>query len=237
MDTDEEHAAAAEKAFRDITDALETMRQNLWDLAFHDAPLDEGTRESLEGDLLDAINSALAERMRRRSRFLAESPMTRQVTLGEIVARSIKRLRVTAELTQEGLAEHMQKLGFVTWKRITVAEVESGKRRLGLEEMIGIAILFQVPLGHLLGSFNPDEVLEMNERVVLTSAQAQELITGWPMDHAWNGIWILPSMASAATFNDQSSSYDWRPAGDDGFFADTIEGEYGQMLLYFPGYM
>lgn len=31
--------------------------------------------------------------------------------------------------------------------------------------------------------------------------------------------------------------HDWRPAGDEAFFADTIEGENGQMLLYFPGFM
>lgn len=99
------------------------------------------------------------------------------VRLAEVVSRSLRRLRVAAELTQEQVAAYMRRLGF-GWERITVAEAESARRRLSLEEMLACGILFGQPVVRLLSAIDPGEAVVLNERDVLTPAKLLELVYG-----------------------------------------------------------
>jgi transcriptional regulator with XRE-family HTH domain len=110
----------------------------------------------------------------------------------------MKTLRTKAEMTQEQLAGLMQRLGFVGWKRITVAEIESFKRRLALEEMVGIAIVYGVTVSALLSAFDEDEALELNEQRLITLAQARSLVAGTAFGEQWFGIRIAGPDDTAA---------------------------------------
>src|SRR5205823_5212620 len=60
-----------------------------------------------------------------------------------------KEARQTAGWTQEALAEAMSRLGH-GWGRVSVAESESGVRRLSLEELLTLASLYGVPMVEFL---------------------------------------------------------------------------------------
>jgi transcriptional regulator with XRE-family HTH domain len=161
--------------------------------------------------------------------MVAEAGRDQLIEIGEVVARSVKWVRESARITQQQLADDMGRLGFVNWKRITVAEVESGKRRLSVEEMIGIAVLFDVPVAYLMAGFRGDEVVALNERLLLTPSQAQELITGEPVESGW--LWGLRLKATAAgraiaTQFGIPGEDDWRPCSEYGeIWANAEDGE------------
>jgi len=75
-----------------------------------------------------------------------ESPWTRagSATFAQILGENVKALRNESGWSQERLANAMSALGF-KWKRVTCAEVEGTSRRLGLDELMGLAALFGVP--------------------------------------------------------------------------------------------
>jgi transcriptional regulator with XRE-family HTH domain len=70
-------------------------------------------------------------------------------SFGRIIGENIKALRNEAGWSQERLARAMETAGYI-WKRITCAEVEASTRRVSLEELVGLAALFGVPLIELL---------------------------------------------------------------------------------------
>lgn len=97
------------------------------------------------------------------------------VKVGQVIAEKIKALREAHDnYTQEDLAEDMRRLGFVTWKRMTVTEVELGKRRPSWEELVGLAILFGVSVAKLIGL--ADKPVALNERMTVSPMQLQSLV-------------------------------------------------------------
>lgn len=66
-----------------------------------------------------------------------------------VVGTNVKAVREEAGWTQARLAESMTEIGF-NWKRITVAEAESNKRRISYEELCAFAALFSVTIASLL---------------------------------------------------------------------------------------
>lgn len=71
------------------------------------------------------------------------------VTLDQILSRHLRHLRTEAGWTQERLASSMAYVG-LKWKRVTVADSESGRRPLTLEEIAALAILFGEPMVNFL---------------------------------------------------------------------------------------
>src|SRR5262249_31938080 len=65
------------------------------------------------------------------------------------IATNLSALREEAGWTQAQLAQAMTDLGF-DWKRITVAEVEGADRRGSLEELLGLAALYPLPMFSLM---------------------------------------------------------------------------------------
>lgn len=152
----------------------------------------------------DAAHSALHE---LNSWFREELDLTRQIVaaaeeampIADIVRENVAARRQIHEVTQAELAAAMRELGFVTWQRITVAEVESGKRRLRLEEIFGLAVLFGTGISGLLMS-SVDVVL--NERKALAQWDYRNLLVGHSVGET----------AARAAGVELGSPEDWRPA-------------------------
>jgi transcriptional regulator with XRE-family HTH domain len=66
-------------------------------------------------------------------------------TVGDTVRQRVSDMRRTKGWTQEQLALEMRALGF-DWKRLTVTEIERGTRRVSVEELIGLAVLWEMPV-------------------------------------------------------------------------------------------
>jgi len=212
-------------AAKTIDVLLDDLRVTLYEVAFRGESVSPELREELEGDLEEALRVAIAERLRRRAR---PDTVAHRITIAEVVARSLKHLREAAELTQEALAELMRRIGFVGWKRITVAEAEGGKRKLTIEEMMGVAVLFDVPVAYLLTGLYPDEAVVLNERHTLTPAQAQGLIADTPLDEAWAGVRLSP-LAAGASF--VGEDFDWRPAREGPLWSNVVQDEDGVPVI------
>src|SRR5262245_8352682 len=71
--------------------------------------------------------------------------MLQPIPLARLIGTRLRTLRETANLRQEQIAASARKVGFHSWARGTVAMIESGRRRLTLEEFLLIpAILGNV---------------------------------------------------------------------------------------------
>ena len=75
--------------------------------------------------------------------------INRSVDFGAMVADKVRRLYEGSGWTQAQLAECMSSMGF-SWKRVTVAEVVGNARKVTMEELLGLASAFGVPMFALL---------------------------------------------------------------------------------------
>ena len=68
-----------------------------------------------------------------------------------LVARNVRvaRAAVVPKLSQAGLAARMRALGFSEWRRQTVGNTETGKRRLSAEELLGLALALDTTVSGL----------------------------------------------------------------------------------------
>ena len=93
-----------------------------------------------------------------------------------IIATNFTALLDQCGWKQSDLAEAMNGLGF-RWTRVTVAEIKGRDRKISLEELVGLAALFAVPVLHFL---LPDDFtfLVLNERDSLDPREVCELVLG-----------------------------------------------------------
>lgn len=68
-----------------------------------------------------------------------------EVNFGDLIARHLRRAREESGWTQEQVAGAMREAGWA-WQRVTVAEVEGGGRRVSLDELLALAVIFGVPM-------------------------------------------------------------------------------------------
>jgi transcriptional regulator with XRE-family HTH domain len=66
------------------------------------------------------------------------------------VAYNVRRLREENDLSQDQLAEALEAAGLLRWGQGTVRDVELARRALRLEELIVLALFFQVPIEDIL---------------------------------------------------------------------------------------
>jgi transcriptional regulator with XRE-family HTH domain len=202
---DPEQQAFAER----IWGAIDELRDAVIEIAYHDEPTTPDLRDQIGTAVEDLVRIATEERWRRRtSKALAGRFL---VSVGDVISRAMRQLRDAAGLTQQQVADLMGRAGFVNWKRITVAECESGKRAVSTEELIAVAALFDVPVCYLLTALAADEVLEVNERLTLTAAQAQELIADERVEDGWLGIRLSPTISGPIVLGDDEAD-PWRPS-------------------------
>jgi transcriptional regulator with XRE-family HTH domain len=92
------------------------------------------------------------------------------------VGRVVSGLRRQQDLTLDGLADRMRALGWAGWTKAVVAALESGRRRVGLADMVGLAAALRVPPLDLLG----DDALptRLNDRLTVPAEVVKGLLAG-----------------------------------------------------------
>jgi 8-oxo-dGTP pyrophosphatase MutT (NUDIX family)/transcriptional regulator with XRE-family HTH domain len=78
-----------------------------------------------------------------------------------ILGRNISGDRGRLQLSQTAVAARMRALGFTDWHQQTVASVEKGKRRVTLEEVLGLVEALETTLPRLLSPINGDLWVEL----------------------------------------------------------------------------
>jgi transcriptional regulator with XRE-family HTH domain len=68
----------------------------------------------------------------------------------DLIAKNIRTLRVRRGLEQGDVAEQMRKLGFRNWYPQTMSKIERGQRRVTMEELLGLVMVFRTSWGSLL---------------------------------------------------------------------------------------
>jgi hypothetical protein len=76
------------------------------------------------------------------------------VPLAEVLAANLRSLRDRRKFTQGDLAEDMQRLGF-PWVRETVGQIETGRRRVALEEALALSVVLNDEHGELYDCDGP----------------------------------------------------------------------------------
>lgn len=99
-------------------------------------------------DSLAAVASAMDRAVRTAIDLAYDTEQqrseTRSASFAEVVGANVKAMRNDSDTTQAAVADAMAALGF-DWKRITCAEVELATRRVAIEEVLALAVLFGVP--------------------------------------------------------------------------------------------
>jgi transcriptional regulator with XRE-family HTH domain len=90
-------------------------------------------------------------------------------TVAETVARNIQTYRGIRKLDQVRLARRMESLG-IPWRRVTVSEVERGRRNVTLTEALGLALALEVTVEQLVDPRGTDSWRLAGPSLVLTDA-------------------------------------------------------------------
>ncbi len=166
---------------------------------------------STTGNGYEDLHRAVDGAVREAAALSAEGPPSWDTpftaSFRDTIGSNLRALRVEAEWTQVQLAESMTTLGF-DWKRITVAEVEAATRGVSFEEVLGLAVLFAVPMVELLV---PDGTRLEFPPIDLSAETVRELIIGSDGKMGEGGItW----RAAARAAGKQRRKSEWRPAAD-----------------------
>lgn len=102
-------------------------------------------------------------------------------TIPETIATSIRRLRGERNWTQQRLADEVQAVG-LSWARITVAEAETCRRRVTPEELLALAVVFEVPISWILSPEDGQDIM-IGSAVVSADSIQRICIGGQLSDH------------------------------------------------------
>jgi 8-oxo-dGTP diphosphatase len=95
-----------------------------------------------------------------------------------IVGRSVRAARAGRGLGQELVAARMRSLGFDTWLRQTVGQVERGKRRLVVDEVLALSLALQTTIAELIMPAADEEVVDLPNGEHVSVAEIRDSIRG-----------------------------------------------------------
>ncbi|WP_369186563.1 helix-turn-helix domain-containing protein [Streptomyces sp. R08] len=98
-------------------------------------------------------------------------------TLRQVLGAGLREIRKARDLKQEEAAALLQQHGLTTWIRGTVAQAEVGARRIALEEVLLLALAFEVPPADFVAGA-PDDLVELSPGVRLTVSAVKALLSG-----------------------------------------------------------
>jgi transcriptional regulator with XRE-family HTH domain len=81
-------------------------------------------------------------------------------TYADVLARNVRAARSRKGLQQDQAAARMHALGYESWVRQTVANVEKGKRRITAEEIFGLAYALETSMSALMSPTDDDAVVD-----------------------------------------------------------------------------
>lgn len=73
-------------------------------------------------------------------------------TLGDVIANNVRAERARRHWTQAHLAE------LAGWPRTAIHEIESGRRKLGPDDLVTLCRVFRLPLVELARGGDPDHL-------------------------------------------------------------------------------
>lgn len=94
------------------------------------------------------------------------------VAIGVLVGRAVRSLREKQELRQDDLAKRAANFG-LRWDRTVIARLEAGKRHVGLEELLLLALMFKVHPGELLPG---DDLVVLSPAVALRAGLLRDVL-------------------------------------------------------------
>jgi transcriptional regulator with XRE-family HTH domain len=120
--------------------------------------------------------------------------------LSEVLADNVHAIRSLQRLSQEDLADRMQKFG-EDWSRATVGQIERYDRTVNVDELGHLALALGVTIGQLLDPTGPGHHREEKLDVGLP-----DVLPPW-----WAHTWLRDRLV-VATFHGDMSELRMRPA-------------------------
>lgn len=128
------------------------------------------------------------------------------VPYGDMIAANIRAARSRRGLAQAVVVARMRDLGFTSWHRQTMGNIERGDRRVTAEEIFGLAEALEVAIPMLMTAAEPDVWVEFPNGKAIHSISVERLAGRGLNDHAVQ--W--PDGGTSAVF----LAYTRRPAAD-----------------------
>jgi transcriptional regulator with XRE-family HTH domain len=75
--------------------------------------------------------------------------------VADILAANVRGYRLLRGLEQDDVAGRMHALGHMTWRAVTVSEVERGLRNVTVSELVGLVVVLGAPIEKLLDPRGP----------------------------------------------------------------------------------
>jgi transcriptional regulator with XRE-family HTH domain len=113
-----------------------------------------------------------------------------------IVGRSVRSARVARDLSQEQVAARMRALGFTGWLRQTVGQVERGRRRLIVDEVLALSFAVETSIAELIMPAADEEVVDLPSGQGVSVAVIRHSIRG---NRAAGVRWIGDTLALPPT--------------------------------------
>jgi transcriptional regulator with XRE-family HTH domain len=107
--------------------------------------------------------------------------------LAAVIAGNVSRFRSEKQWTQQRLAEYAIRVG-LSWSRVTVAEVEAGRRKVGLDEILVLALIFGRPLLTLISPEDFETEIELTPDVNLTREDLAAAVMFGASDESLPGL-------------------------------------------------
>ena len=95
------------------------------------------------------------------------------LTLQQVVAKNVRRLRHEKNLRQEDVATAARRSG-LRWTGVTVTQLESGKRSITMEEFVLLPMMLRCTLADLV---EHDELVQITESALLPAQTIQSLVS------------------------------------------------------------
>jgi transcriptional regulator with XRE-family HTH domain len=103
---------------------------------------------------------------------------------GDVVAANIRAARSRRGVAQAVVVERMRALGFTSWHRQTLGNVERGERRVTMEEIFCLALALETTIPALATAADQDEFVDLPNGQHLGSVSVERLAGRGVNDHA-----------------------------------------------------
>lgn len=95
-----------------------------------------------------------------------------------IVGKSARGTRLARSLSQEQVAARMRAMGFSGWLRQTVGQVERGKRRLVVDEVLALSFALETSIAELIMPAADEQLIELPSGRTVSVAVVRHSIRG-----------------------------------------------------------
>lgn len=96
----------------------------------------------------------------------------------DVLARNIRAARNRHRLGQATVVARMRALGYTSWHRPTIGNVERGERRVTAEEILGLAEALGTSVGALMAPVEDDKIVEFPSGAAVTVEHVRESVRG-----------------------------------------------------------